>query len=92
MVTNDHAIEQADQSRQSTLRWPFSRLRTESIVGAIRSPGEGSGDGPAAIDLRGGVVRTDASTKPVGSGGLLFNAACEVIGVNTAIVAQTGGQ
>jgi 2-alkenal reductase len=60
---------------------------TSGIVSALRTPEE---DGAAAL-LLGGAVQTDAAINPGNSGGPLFNAAGEVIGVNTAGLSQSGG-
>jgi S1-C subfamily serine protease len=62
---------------------------TAGIVSALRPPGEGGTHGP--VDLLGGAVQTDAAINPGNSGGPLFNAAGEVIGVNTAILSRLGG-
>jgi 2-alkenal reductase len=66
---------------------------TSGIVSAIREPGEdvGVGSGAGSLDLLGGAIQTDASINPGNSGGPLFNAAGEVIGVNTAILSRSGG-
>lgn len=63
---------------------------TAGIVSALRSPGEDASSGQP-IDLLGGAVQTDASINPGNSGGPLFNATGLVIGVNTAILSQSGG-
>ncbi|MGH2351306.1 MAG: S1C family serine protease [Chloroflexota bacterium] len=60
---------------------------TAGIVSALRSPGDDSGP----IELLGGAVQTDAAINSGNSGGPLFNAGGEVIGVNTAILSRTGG-
>jgi S1-C subfamily serine protease len=62
---------------------------TEGIVSALRNPGEESAQGQ--LDLLGGAIQTDASINPGNSGGPLFNAAGQVIGVNSAILSQSGG-
>ena len=62
---------------------------TAGIVSAIRLPGEDTGQGQ--LDLLGGAVQTDAAINPGNSGGPLFNIAGDVIGVNTAILSQSGG-
>ena len=59
------------------------------IISAIRSPLEEIGRGQ--VDLLGGAVQTDAPINPGNSGGPLFNAVGEVIGINTAILSQSGG-
>jgi S1-C subfamily serine protease len=64
---------------------------TEGIVSARRTPGEEApGRGPQ-LDLIGGAIQTDAAINPGNSGGPLFNAAGQVIGVNSAILSQSGG-
>ncbi len=59
---------------------------TRGIVSAIRAPGEDE-----SVALLGGAIQTDAAINPGNSGGPLFNAAGEVIGVNTAILSEAGG-
>ena len=65
----------------------FDFTVTSGIVSAInrQSPTEGVGGQP----LR-GMIQTDAAVNPGNSGGPLFNAAGEVIGVNTAIENPSG--
>jgi 2-alkenal reductase len=62
---------------------------TQGIVSALRAPGEETANGP--IGLLGGAVQTDASINPGNSGGPLFDAAGDVVGVNTAIITSSGG-
>jgi 2-alkenal reductase len=62
---------------------------TLGIVSALRAPGEESAGGP--IGFLGGAVQTDASINPGNSGGPLFDAAGDVVGVNTAIITSSGG-
>jgi 2-alkenal reductase len=66
----------------------LQQTMTQGIVSALRDPGEDLSGSPL---LLGGVVQTDAAINPGNSGGPLFNAAGEVIGVNTAIFTQGGG-
>jgi len=62
---------------------------TSGIVSAIRGPQDESLQGQ--VQLLGGAIQTDAAINPGNSGGPLFNAAGEVIGVNSAILSGTGG-
>lgn len=63
---------------------------TSGIVSAVRPPDEVIGSGQS-LDLLGGAIQTDAAVNPGNSGGPLFNASAEVIGVNTAGLSQSGG-
>jgi S1-C subfamily serine protease len=64
---------------------------TEGIISALRNPGEESQLPGNSLDLLGGAIQTDAAINPGNSGGPLFNAAGQVIGVNSAILSQSGG-
>jgi S1-C subfamily serine protease len=64
---------------------------TEGIVSARRNPGEESQVPNQQLDLLGGAIQTDAAINPGNSGGPLFNAAGQVIGVDSAILSQSGG-
>ncbi|MBV9577586.1 MAG: trypsin-like peptidase domain-containing protein [Chloroflexi bacterium] len=66
----------------------LEQTMTQGIVSAVRDPGE---DVAGTQLLLGGVVQTDAAINPGNSGGPLFDAAGNVIGVNTAIFTQSGG-
>jgi 2-alkenal reductase len=62
---------------------------TAGIVSALRDPLEDP-LGAESIPLLGGAVQTDAAVNPGNSGGPLFNALGEVIGVNAAGLSPTG--
>jgi S1-C subfamily serine protease len=65
---------------------------TEGIVSALRTPFENSPVPGAQIsDIVGGAIQTDAAINPGNSGGPLFNASGQVIGVNSSILSQSGG-
>ena len=59
---------------------------TVGVVSAVnRSLGRGQQGGPL-VDL----IQTDAAINPGNSGGALVNMSAEVVGINTAILSQTG--
>jgi len=64
---------------------------TEGIVSARRDPGDESPLPGQQLDLLGGAIQTDAAINPGNSGGPLFNAEGKVIGVDSAILSQSGG-
>jgi len=65
---------------------------TEGIISARRNPGEGSQvPGAQIADILSGAIQTDAAINPGNSGGPLFNASGQVIGVNSSILSQSGG-
>jgi 2-alkenal reductase len=68
---------------------------TEGIVSARRNPGEESPvqnqPGQQLPDILSGAIQTDAAINPGNSGGPLFNASGQVIGVDSAILSQSGG-
>jgi S1-C subfamily serine protease len=65
---------------------------TEGIISARRNPGENSAvPGAQIADILGGAIQTDAAINPGNSGGPLFNAGGQVIGVNSSILSQSGG-
>jgi S1-C subfamily serine protease len=65
----------------------FDFTVTSGIVSAVgrESPSDGAGGQPLE-----GMIQTDAAVNPGNSGGPLFNAAGEVIGMNTAIENPSG--
>ena len=64
---------------------------TEGIVSARRDPGDEPQTSAAQLDLLGGAIQTDAAINPGNSGGPLFNAGGQVMGVDSAILSQSGG-
>jgi 2-alkenal reductase len=64
---------------------------TEGIVSALRNPGDESPMPGQQLDLLGGAIQTDAAINPGNSGGPLFNGDGQVIGVDSAILSQSGG-
>jgi S1-C subfamily serine protease len=63
---------------------------TEGIVSARREPGDVS-EATLQLELLGGAIQTDAAINPGNSGGPLFNSAGQVIGIDSAILSQSGG-
>jgi S1-C subfamily serine protease len=63
---------------------------TQGIVSDRRDPGDDA-QGLAQLDLLSGAIQTDAAINPGNSGGPLFNAAGLVMGVDSAILSQSGG-
>jgi 2-alkenal reductase len=63
----------------------YTNTVTEGIVSGIDRTLEGSG----TRSLH-GLIQHDAAINPGNSGGPLFNASGEVVGVNTAVIRQTG--
>jgi S1-C subfamily serine protease len=64
---------------------------TEGIVSARRDPGDEPQASAGQLTLLGGAIQTDAAINPGNSGGPLFNAGGQVIGVDSAILSQSGG-
>ncbi len=64
---------------------PFG-LQGTVTTGIVSATGRVIGEGPYD-----NFIQTDASINPGNSGGPLVNAAGEVVGINTAIVSQSGG-
>jgi S1-C subfamily serine protease len=65
---------------------------TEGIISARRNPGDESPvPGAQIADILGGALQTDAAINPGNSGGPLFDAGGLVIGVNSSILSQSGG-
>jgi S1-C subfamily serine protease len=63
---------------------------TQGIVSDRRDPGDDA-QGLAQLALLSGAIQTDAAINPGNSGGPLFNAAGLVMGVDSAILSQSGG-
>ncbi len=83
---SDHVIIGEDAiAMGSPLGLPLSV--TSGIVSALRTPGD---EATTSLELLGGAIQTDAAINPGNTGGTLFNAEGELIGVNTAILSTTG--
>jgi serine protease Do len=65
----------------------FESTMTVGIISAIGRNPEGSGNVSTFVDY----IQTDAAINPGNSGGGLFNIQAELVGINTWIASQTGG-
>jgi len=99
----DLAVVKIDASNLPYVRWgDSSKLQVGEYVLAIGNPfGLNStvtlgivsalGRGHMGITQYEDFIQTDAAINPGNSGGALINTAGELVGINTAIVSQTGG-
>jgi serine protease Do len=93
-ITPDNSLPVAKLGNSDKLRigdWVFAignpyGLEHTVTAGIVSAKGRVIGSGPYD-----NFIQTDASINPGNSGGPLFNLAGEVIGINTAIVAQAHG-
>ncbi len=99
----DLAVVKVDASSLPHVRWgDSSKLQVGEYVLAIGNPfGLNStvtlgivsalGRGRMGITQYEDFIQTDAAINPGNSGGALINTAGELVGINTAIISQTGG-
>ena len=99
----DLAVVKIDASNLPHIRWgDSSKLQVGEYVLAVGNPfGLNStvtlgivsalGRGHMGITQYEDFIQTDAAINPGNSGGALINTAGELVGINTAIVSQTGG-
>jgi serine protease Do len=99
----DLAVVKIDASNLPYVRWgDSSKLQVGEYVLAVGNPfGLNStvtlgivsalGRGHMGITQYENFIQTDAAINPGNSGGALINTAGELVGINTAIVSQTGG-
>jgi serine protease Do len=99
----DLAVVKIDASNLPYVRWgDSSKLQVGEYVLAVGNPfGLNStvtlgivsalGRGRMGITQYEDFIQTDAAINPGNSGGALINTAGELVGINTAIVSQTGG-
>jgi serine protease Do len=99
----DLAVVKVDGSGLPHVRWgDSSRLQVGEYVLAVGNPfGLNStvtlgivsalGRGRMGITQYEDFIQTDAAINPGNSGGALINTAGELVGINTAIISQTGG-
>lgn len=90
-VSNLHALQLGDSDSLKVGTWvvaigsPFGLEQTVT-AGIVSAKGRAIGSGPYD-----NFIQTDASINPGNSGGPLLNIEGQVIGVNTAIFSQSGG-
>ncbi len=94
-ATNLHALKFADSDKAkvgdfvAAIGNPFglSQTVTSGIISAVERTGLDL-EGPRSYE---NFIQTDASINPGNSGGALVNAKGELVGINTAILAPSGG-
>ena len=98
----DIAVLKVDASTSGRSRWPLPKARVGDVVLAMGNPfGLGQTVTMGIISAQGrtnpGIedyedfIQTDAPINPGNSGGALINACGELVGINTAILANNGG-